>query len=82
MWIVLKLIDLYKWILIARCLLTWLPDIPWYKQPFRFLRQATDPVMEPFRRLIPPLGGMDISAILLFFALDLLEKALFQLFIG
>lgn len=69
-------IGLYKMILIARILLTWLPAINWYNQPFRFLAAVTDPVMAPFRRLIPPIGGIDFSPILLFFALELLQKAL------
>ena len=62
----ITLIGLYKLILIARILLTWLPAINWYNQPFRFLAAVTDPVMEPFRRLIPPIGGIDFSPILLF----------------
>ncbi|HEY9746337.1 MAG TPA: YggT family protein [Oculatellaceae cyanobacterium] len=72
-------INLYKLILVARILLTWLPGINWYNQPFRFLAAVTDPVMEPFRRLIPPIGGIDFSPILLFFALELLQKALINL---
>lgn len=69
-------IGLYKMILIARILLTWLPGINWYNQPFRFLSSVTDPVMEPFRRLIPAIGGIDFSPMLLFFALELLQRAL------
>lgn len=74
-------INLYKMVLIARILLTWLPGINWYNQPFRFLSAITDPVMEPFRRLIPPIGGIDFSPMLLFFALELLQQALVS-FVG
>jgi YggT family protein len=72
-------IGIYKLILIARILLTWLPNINWYNQPFKFLRDVTDPVMAPFSRLIPPVGGIDFSPILLFFVLDLLHKGLLSL---
>ncbi len=77
--VLIQLIGFYKLILVARILLTWLPSINWYNQPFRFLRTITDPVMEPFRRLIPPLGGMDFSPLLLFFVLDLLQRGLSSL---
>ncbi len=74
--VLLQLINLYKLLLIARILLTWLPNINWYSQPFKFLADITDPVMEPFRRLIPPLGGIDFSPILLFIVLDLVSRVL------
>ncbi|MEM0951089.1 MAG: YggT family protein [Cyanobacteria bacterium P01_H01_bin.74] len=66
-------IEVYKMVLLARILLTWLPSINWYNQPFQFLRDVTDPVMDPFRRLIPPLGGLDLSPILLFIVLNILQ---------
>ena len=69
-------IMVYKYILIARILLTWLPSVNWYNQPFRFLREVTDPVMEPFRRLIPPIGGIDLSPMLLFFLLNIVQQGL------
>ena len=41
----------------------------------RFLMRFTDPILEPFRRLIPPLGGMiDISPIIVMFLLDLFQR--------
>ena len=73
---VISLINLYRILLVARILLTWLPNINWYNQPFRFLSAITDPLLAPFRRLIPAIGGFDISPILLFFALELLQQAL------
>lgn len=77
--VISDVLNVYKYILIARILLTWLPNINWYNQPFQFLRDVTDPVMEPFRRLIPPIGGLDISPLLLFFVLDLVQRGLLNL---
>jgi len=79
-WLVLSdVLNIYKYVLFARILLTWLPNINWYNQPFLFLRNVTDPVMEPLRRIIPPIGGLDISPILLFFLLDLLQRGLLSM---
>lgn len=74
--VLIQVISIYRLILIGRILLSWLPNINWYNQPFKFLRDVTDPAMEPFRRLIPPIGMMDISPLVLFFVLYLLEAAI------
>ena len=61
------------WIMIARILLTWFPNLDWYAQPFRALKEITDPILEPFRRIIPPIGGLDLSPIVAFLALSALN---------
>jgi YggT family protein len=63
-------------LLVVRILLSWFPNISWYDQPWRFLNDATEPAMAPFRRLIPPIGGLDLSPIILFFVLDLITRLL------
>ncbi|GFH28576.1 uncharacterized protein HaLaN_27087 [Haematococcus lacustris] len=45
-------------------------------EPFRTLRTLTDPVMNSVRGLLPPLGGIDFSPMLLFFGLNFLAKQL------
>lgn len=69
-------VEIYSYVLIARILCSWLPNVDWYKQPFRLLNVLTEPILAPFRRLIPPLGGIDFSPMVLFFALNLLQNAL------
>lgn len=69
-----NLFQLFQLILIVRILLTWFPNINWWNQPYKFLREVTDPVLEPFRKLIPPIGGLDLSPMVLFFVLGILEK--------
>lgn len=77
--ILIRIIDLYQLILIGRILLTWLPSINWYNQPFKFLRDVTDPILAPFSRLIPPVGGMDFSPMLVFLLLGILRQLLASL---
>ncbi|MBE9199714.1 MULTISPECIES: YggT family protein [unclassified Nodularia (in: cyanobacteria)] len=64
-------VQFYSYLLIIRVLLTWFPTINWYNQPFAALGQITDPYLNLFRSIIPPLGGMDFSPILAFLALNL-----------
>lgn len=73
---ILKLFELAYIILILRVLLTWFPNIDWWKQPFKFLHDFSEPVFAPFRKLIPPLGGLDISPILAFIFLNIIHDLL------
>ncbi|MDH4379139.1 MAG: YggT family protein [Vampirovibrionales bacterium] len=67
-------LDLLKYLIIFRCILSFFPRLNWDHQPWLAIRSATDPIMMPFRNLIPPLGGMDFSPFLLFFLIDLIQK--------
>jgi YggT family protein len=66
-------IQVYSWLLIIRILLTWFPTVNWYNQPFAALSQVTDPYLNIFRSIIPPLGGMDFSPILAFVVLNVVS---------
>lgn len=71
------LLQLYSWVLVARVLMCWIPNLDPYNPAVQFLYQITEPVLEPVRRLIPPLGGtIDISMIVVFFALMILQRML------
>ncbi|MEO0687126.1 MAG: YggT family protein [Cyanobacteria bacterium J06649_11] len=72
----LTFINIYSFLLIARVLLTWFPQIDWYNQPFAALSQITDPYLNLFRNIIPPLGGIDLSPLLAFLALNVITQLL------
>lgn len=69
-----QFLELLKYLIIFRCVLSFFPALNWDQQPWAAVRGATDPLLTPFRNLLPPLGGMDFSPILLFFALGLLQN--------
>lgn len=69
-------VSLYSYLLIIRVLLTWFPTIDWSNQPFAALSQISDPYLNLFRSIIPPLGGMDFSPILAFLALNIVGGVL------
>lgn len=75
--IVLLLLRLYSWILLARALVSWIPNLDPYHPAVQMLYQVTEPILEPIRKLVPPLGGvMDISILIAFFAIMILEQLL------
>jgi YggT family protein len=69
-----QFIHIYIVILIIRILLSWFPNINWFDPPFSVLSQLTDPYLNLFRSLIPPFGGIDLSPMLAFFALQILQQ--------
>ena len=58
--------------LIVRVLLSWLPLSPsaWY---WRWSYSLTEPILKPLRRIIPAIGMMDITPIVAWFLLGLLQ---------
>lgn len=74
-----SLFQLIQLIVLLRILLTWFP-IDWWKQPFKFIQEFADPILEPFRKIIPPIGGLDLSPIFAFMALNLLQGVLLMIF--
>ncbi|MCY7283370.1 MAG: YggT family protein [Cyanobacteria bacterium CAN_BIN43] len=59
-----QFLQIYIVLLIIRILLTWFPTVNWGTPPFSWLSQITDPYLNLFRSIIPPLGGMDFSPML------------------
>jgi len=72
------LLGLYSLVLLARIILTWFPNVDRSNQIVNFLYQITEPVLEPVRRTIPTLGNMDISPIVVFVGIRILQSLLLQ----
>jgi YggT family protein len=70
------LITILTWAILIRVLLSWIPNLDRGNPLVQLLHQITDPVLEPARRIIPPLGGMDLSPIVVILVLQLLEQVL------
>lgn len=66
-------LGLFSLAIVIRIVLSWVVS---FSNPIlRFLRKITDPVLEPFRRIIPPLGVFDISPIIVLFLINFLQAA-------
>jgi YggT family protein len=72
--LLVALINLYSLILLARIILSWIPNVDRSNQIVQLLYQLTEPVLEPVRRTIPPLGMIDISPIIVFIGLRILQS--------
>jgi YggT family protein len=73
-----QFLQIYFVLLIIRILLSWFPNLNWYNPPLSILSQVTDPYLNLFRSIIPPLGGIDFSPILAIFVLQLASNLFMQ----
>lgn len=69
------LITFYSLLILMRIVFSW-AMISYGNRLMRFLVDATEPLLGPLRRMIPPLGRFDISPLVAFFILWLLQAAI------
>lgn len=81
------IISLFLFILLINIVLSWLINFDivdrrnnFVMQIYRATGALTEPVLAPIRKLLPPLGGMDLSPIVLGLGLYFLRDLLFVLF--
>ena len=82
-WLIDTVIDLYIIVILAQVVLSWLVTFNVINTRNRFvymigdfLHRATDPVLKPIRRVLPNLGGLDISPIVLILGLFFVRRLL------
>ncbi|MFM7576515.1 MAG: YggT family protein [Microcystaceae cyanobacterium] len=70
------LFSLMTVLFIFRIILTWYPQVELTKMPWRLVALPTEPLLAPTRKLIPPLGGVDITPVLWVGVFTLLREML------
>ena len=87
LWLLDTVITLYVYILIASAILSWLVAFnvvntrnPIVDRIGDFLYRVTEPALRPIRNILPNLGGIDISPIILILLLFFLRNLLFEIF--
>jgi YggT family protein len=78
--LLVTIIDLYWWVVIAMAVMSWLIafDVVNMRSQavyslWRVLNAITEPVLRPIRNILPSVGGLDLSPIVLLFALSFLR---------
>ena len=85
--LLLVVIDLYQWVVIVSVIASWLDAAgvintrsPLVWQIRRVLEALTEPVYRPIRRYVPPLGGLDLTPLLVLLGLYFLQRVLLRTF--
>jgi YggT family protein len=74
-------VNIYFFALLAMIILSWIA--PGSRHPaLLLLFQLTEPVMAPFRKMLPNMGGLDFSPILVFILINIIQIALRHLAAG
>ncbi|MGZ5213057.1 MAG: YggT family protein [Actinomycetota bacterium] len=76
-------LGIYWIILLARVIVSWIELAGWrppvtgpFRTVFELLFDVTEPVLRPIRRIIPPAGPLDLSVIVVFLIIFVLQNAL------
>jgi YggT family protein len=81
--VILLALQLYVWLLIASAVMSWLVafgvvnmrnDV--VRQVWGFLYQVTEPALRPIRRILPNLGGVDVSPIILLLLIFFVQRVI------
>jgi YggT family protein len=80
LWLFNTLVELYIFVIIAAVVVSWLVAFgvlnvynPFARSVIRMLDALTEPVFRQIRRIIPPLGGLDLSPLIVLIALQALR---------
>ncbi|TAJ81867.1 YggT family protein [Reyranella sp.] len=80
-----SVIDIYTWVVIASAIMSWLVAFGVVNVRNQFIRvivdllfRLTEPVLRPIRRILPNLGGVDISPVILLLGLFFLRSLLWE----
>lgn len=74
--LIFLLLTVYEFILLARVLLSWIPDVDYNNPLIRLLIDLTEPVLRPIRQMIPPTSGFDLSPVIVLLIITVVLRLL------
>ncbi len=87
--LLLLTLQIYLWVIIIQVALSWLVVFnvinlsnPQAQNFVKLLNKVTDPVFSQLRKFIPPIGGIDITPIIVIFAIYLLQSVVVNVFMA
>ncbi len=75
-WILGLFLGLMTLLFIFRIVLTWYPQVDLNRFPFNLAAWPTEPFLVPLRKVVPPLGGVDITPVIWVGIFSLLRELL------
>ena len=85
-WLIIQALNIYLWLIIFTVVISWLVAFDvlntrnkWVYKFCDILNRLTNPLIVRLRRVIPPLGGMDITPMIVIFGIYLLQGFLISL---
>ncbi|MES1022288.1 MULTISPECIES: YggT family protein [Chroococcaceae] len=75
-WILGSVLGLMILLFLFRIVLTWYPQVDLKRFPFNVIAVTTEPFLAPLRKLVPPIGGVDITPVIWLGIVSLLRELL------
>ena len=75
MLLIVRLVDLYSLVVLVAVIVTWIP-VDRRNPLVSVLRSLTEPALAPIQRVLPPMGGLDLSPMVLLILLQVLRSVL------
>lgn len=79
--ILVQLLDLYSLAVFAAVIVSWI-QLPPHHPIVSILRTVTEPLLAPIRRVLPDMGGLDLSPLVLLFGIRLVRGMLLSAAVG
>ncbi len=86
-WLTYTVLNIYWWIMLATIVVSWLTAFniinngsPHVRQINSVLYTLTEPILSPIRRVLPSIGGLDFSPVVVFLLIAFLEQSLLPYF--
>ncbi len=81
LWLILTVLDLYFWVIVIMVVMSWLvgfnvinPHNQFVRQLLYILSRLTEPLLGPIRRILPNLGGIDLSPMVLMIGIIFMQR--------
>jgi YggT family protein len=79
--LVIELLSIYKYILLGSVVISWVNADP-YNPIVRFIHSLTEPLLGRIRQVMPETGRLDLSPLVAFFAIHLIQSAIARYALG
>ncbi len=80
--LVARAVQLLSLLVVVRVLLSWVPSVDYGHPLIMLIVRITDPVLQPVRRLLPPVGGLDLSPVIAILLLNLVGQFLHRFLVS
>lgn len=74
--VIFLILRIFEFILLARVLLSWFPNVDRNNPIIQFLYDITEPVLRPIRDMLPPNGMFDLSPLIAFLIIQVVAAIL------
>lgn len=74
LWLIFMVLSAFQFILLVRVILSWVPNLDYTNPLIKLIYDITEPVLAPIRNMLPPMSGFDLSPLVVFLVISVLQR--------